>query len=70
MLVGEIWARMSLDSKQYEKDIKSIQTDAHKRGLTLGHILKNAFSFSLGMGLVSGFRSLGGAITDFINTAS
>lgn len=70
MLVGEIFARMSLDSRQYEKDLNRLEGVTQKKALTLGSIFKGAFSFALGMGLVSGFRSLGGAITDFVNTAA
>lgn len=70
MLVGEVIARMALDSKHYEKSLSRLEGVTQKKALTLGSIFKGAFSFALGMGLVSGFRSLGGAITDFVNTAA
>ena len=70
MLVGEVFARMGLDSKQYEKGLDKLEGVTQKKAMTLGGIFKGAFSFALGMGLMSGFRSLGGAITDFVNTAA
>ena len=70
MLVGEVFARMGLDSKQYEKGLDQLERYTEKKALTLGTIFKGAFSFALGIGLLSGFRSLGGAITDFVNTAA
>ena len=70
MLVGEVFARMGLDSKQYEKSLDRLEGVTQKKAMTLGSIFKGAFSFALGIGLMSGFRSLGGAITDFINTAA
>ncbi|HZK24129.1 MAG TPA: hypothetical protein VFC74_01940, partial [Oscillospiraceae bacterium] len=70
MLVGEVFARMGLDSKQYEKGLGKLEGMTQKKAVTLGSIFKGAFSFALGMGLVSGFKSLGGALTDFVNTAA
>lgn len=70
MTVGEVIARMGLDDKQYKKGLDRLEGITQKKALTLGSIFKGAFSFALGMGLISGFRSLGGAITDFINTAA
>lgn len=70
MLVGEVIARMALDSKHYEKGLSRLEGITQKKALTLGGIFKGAFSFALGIGLMSGFQSLGGAITDFINTAA
>ena len=70
MLVGEVFARMGLDSRQYEKGLDSLEGYTKKRALTLGGIFKGAFSFALGIGVIQGFRSLGGAITDFVNTAA
>jgi hypothetical protein len=70
MLVGEVFARMGLDSKDYEKGLNKLEGYTQKRALTLGTIFKNAFSFGIGIGIMQGFRSLGGAITDFINTAA
>ena len=70
MLVGEVFARMGLDSRQYEKDLDKLEGKTQKKAMTLGGIFKGAFSFALGMGLMSGFRSLGVAITDFVNTAA
>ncbi len=70
MLVGEVFARMGLDSKDYEKGLNKLEGYTQKRALTLGTIFKNAFSFGIGIGLVQGFRTIGDAITDFVNTAA
>lgn len=70
MLAGELFVRMALDSKQYEKDLGRMEGVTQKKAMTLGSIFKGAFSFALGIGLLQGFRSLGGAITDFVNTAA
>lgn len=70
MLVGEIFARMSLDSRQYEKDLNRLEGVTQKKALTLGSIFKGAFSFALGIGVVQGFRSLTDAVIDFVNTAA
>ena len=70
MNFGELFVRMAVDEKAYEKDLDRMQGVTQKRAMTLGGIFKGAFSFALGMGLVSGFRSLAGAVTDFVNTAA
>lgn len=70
MTVGELFVKLALDSKQYEKDLGKMEGVTRQKALTLGSIFKNAFSFALGIGLVQGFRNLGGAITDFVNTAA
>ena len=70
MLVGEVFARMGLDSKQYEKGLDRIEGMTQKKAVTLGSIFKGAFSVALGIGVIQSFKSIGGAITDFINTAA
>ena len=70
MNVGELFVRMALDPKQYEKDLGRMEGVTRQKAMTLGSIFEGAFSFALGMGLVQGFRSLGDAITDFVNTAA
>lgn len=70
MLVGEVFARLGLDSKQYEKDLDKLEHYTEKKALTLGSIFKGAFSFALGIGVVQGFRSLTDAVIDFVNTAA
>ena len=59
MLVGEVFARMGLDDKQYKKSLDRLEGITQKKAMTLGSIFKGAFSFALGIGLMSGFRSLG-----------
>jgi phage-related protein len=70
MLVGEVFARMGLDSKQYEKSLDRLEGITQKKAMTLGSIFRGAFSFAIGIGVIQGFRSLGDAITDFVNTAA
>jgi hypothetical protein len=70
MLVGEVFARMGLDDKQYKKGLSRLEGITQKKAMTLGSIFKGAFSFAIGIGVIQGFRSLGGAITDFVNTAA
>jgi phage-related protein len=70
MLVGEVFARMGLDSKQYEKSLDRLEGITQKKAMTLGNIFRGAFSFAIGIGVIQGFRSLGDAITDFVNTAA
>jgi hypothetical protein len=47
MLVGEVFARMGLDSKQYEKGLDKLEGVTQKKAMTLGSIFKNAFSVAL-----------------------
>jgi hypothetical protein len=47
MLVGEVFARMGLDSKQYEKDLSRLEGVTRREATTLGSIFKNAFSVAL-----------------------
>ncbi len=70
MTIGQVIAKLGVDPKEYEKGLKKAEGQAKKAGSKIGGIFKQAFSFGLGMGLVSGFKSLGGAITDFVNTAA
>ena len=70
MNVGELFVRMAVDQKQYEKDLGKMEGITQKKAMTLGSIFKGAFSFALGIGLLQGFRSLGSAVTDFVNTAA
>jgi hypothetical protein len=70
MLVAEVFARMGLDSKQYEKSLDRLEGITQKKAMTLGSIFRGAFSFAIGIGVIQGFRSLGDAITDFVNTAA
>ena len=70
MLVGEVFTRIGLDDKQYKKGLNRLEGVTQKKAMTLGSIFRGAFSFAIGIGVMQGFRSLGGAITDFINTAA
>ncbi len=70
MNFGELFVRMAVDERQYEKELDRLEGVTQKKAVTLGSIFKGAFSFALGMGLVSGFRSITDAVIDFANTAS
>ena len=69
MLVGEVFARMGLDSKQYEKNLGRLEGVTQKQANTLGGIFKNAFSVALGMGVFEavkrGFRAVVGESISF-----
>ena len=70
MNVGETFVRMALDSRDYEKGMARMEGYTKKKALTLGNIFQQGFSFALGIGLIHGFKTLGGAITDMIKTAA
>ncbi len=69
MLVGEVFARMGLDSKQYEKSLDRLENVTKKRALTLGNILKGALSVTVGMTMFEavkrGFRVVVGESISF-----
>ena len=69
MLVGEVFARMGLDSKQYEKDLSRLESVTRKEATTLGSIFKNAFSVALGMGVFEavkrGFQTIASTAIGF-----
>src|SRR5690606_6058881 len=69
MLVGETFARIGLDSREFEKSLDRLENVTKKRALTLGNIFKSAFSFTLGMGLFQGLQAGTGMLKDFIVTA-
>jgi tape measure domain-containing protein len=69
MLVGEVFARMGLDSKQYEKNLSMLEGVTQKRAMTLGSIFKGAFSVALGIGVFEavkmGFQTIASTAIDF-----
>ncbi len=69
MLVGEVFARMGLDSKQYEKDLDRLENVTKKRALTLGNIFKGALSVTIGMTMFEavkrGFQAVVGESISF-----
>lgn len=70
MNLGEAWVRVALDDKGYKKGLDGLEGYTRQKAATLGTVFKGAFGFALGLGLVQGFRSITGAVTDFINTAA
>lgn len=69
MLVGEVFARMGLDSKQYEKDLSRLEGVTRRKATTLGDIFKNAFSVAFGIGVFEavkrGFQTIAGTAISF-----
>jgi len=69
MLVGEVFARMGLDSKEYERSLDRLENVTKKRALTLGNILKNALPVTVGMTMFEavkrGFRVVVGESISF-----
>ena len=65
MNVGQIFAVMGLDSTQYEKGLK----EAERKGNAVSQVLKNALSFTIGMGafeaIKKGFRTVIGEAINF-----
>jgi tape measure domain-containing protein len=69
MKVGEVFVRMAMDYSQYDKDERTAKARVTTLGSSLSGILKNAFSFGLGMGFFAavqrGFRSTIGSALDY-----
>ena len=70
MLVGEVFARMGLDERDYKKGLDRLEGYTEKRATTLGGIFNKAFSVTLGIGLAQGFRVLKNSVSDFLMTAA
>jgi tape measure domain-containing protein len=66
MTVGQIFAKLGLDPKEYEKGLKQAETQADKAGSRIGNIFKNAFSVTIGMGM---FEALKRGFKETIGTA-
>jgi tape measure domain-containing protein len=69
MLVGEAFARMGLDSKQFKKDLSGLEGVTRREATTLGAVFKNAFSVALGMGVFEavkrGFQAIASTSISF-----
>ncbi|MDR9787633.1 MAG: hypothetical protein RJR37_10395 [Peptococcaceae bacterium MAG4] len=69
MLVGEVFARMGLDDKQYKKGLDRLEGITQKKAMTLGSIFKNAFSVALGIGVFEavkrGFQTIASTAIGF-----
>ena len=69
MLVGEVFARMGLDSKQFEKDLSKLEGVTRREATTLGAVFKNAFSVALGIGVFEavkrGFQAIASTSISF-----
>jgi len=69
MTVGQVFAKLSVDPKEFEKGLRKAEKQANKAGSKIGSIFKNAFSVTLGIGmfeaLKEGFKSTVGAAISF-----
>lgn len=69
MKVGEIYALLGMDFNQFDKDERTAKRRSEQLGQSLSGIIKNAFSFTLGMGFFEavkqGFRSTVGTMFSF-----
>jgi tape measure domain-containing protein len=69
MLVGEVFARMGLDSRQYEEGLGRLEGVTRREATTLGSVFRNAFSVALGISVFEavkrGFRAVVGESISF-----
>ena len=69
MKVGEVYALLGMDFAQFNKDERTARQRTQTLGSSLSGIIKNAFSFTLGMGFFEavkqGFRSTVGTMFSF-----
>jgi len=69
MKVGEVYALLGMDFSQFNKDERTAKRRTETLGSSLSGVLKNAFSFTLGMGFFqavqAGFRSTVGTMIGF-----
>src|SRR5690606_13456930 len=69
MHIGQVFVRVGLDSRQYERDLSRVEGETRRRATTLGEIFKNAVSVTLGVGMFeaikNGFQTVVGAAIDF-----
>jgi tape measure domain-containing protein len=67
--VSELFVRLAMDFSQYDKDEATAQKRVQSSGSTLGGIVKNAFSFTVGMGffqaIQAGFKATVGSALGF-----
>lgn len=63
MLVGEVFARMGLDSTNYEKELGRLEGVTNRQATTLGTVFKGAFSVALGIGVFEAVRRGLGKLT-------
>ena len=69
MKVGELFASLSADTAQFNKDLDRAEGMARQRGTTIGNIFGNAFSVTVGMAMFqaiqNGFRAVVGEAVNF-----
>lgn len=72
MKVGELCARLGMDFSQFDKDERTAKSRTQSLGSSLSGIIKNAFSFGLGMTFFSavqrGFKATVGGAVSFNDT--
>ena len=69
MQAGEVFVRLVLDDKQYEKGLDRLEGITEKKALTLGSLFKGAFSVALGIGVFEavkrGFQTIASTAISF-----
>jgi hypothetical protein len=68
--VGDVFVRMALDNKDYRRGLDREEGFTRQKAMTLGTVFSKGFSVALGIGLVHGFKTVGGLLTDLITTAA
>lgn len=70
MKVGDVFVRMALDNRGYRRGLTREEAFTRQKAMTLGSTFSKGFSVALGIGLVHGFKTVGGLLTDLITTAA
>ena len=70
MKVGDVFVRMALDNKDYRRGLDREEGYTRQKAMTLGTVFSKGFSVALGIGLVHGFKTFGGMLTNLITTAA
>lgn len=70
MKVGDVFVRMALDNRGYRRGLTREEAFTRQKAMTLGTVFSKGFSVALGIGLVHGFKTVGGLLTDLITTAA
>ncbi len=70
MKVGELFTRMAIDNREYRRALAREEGFTRQKAMTLGNVFSKGFAVAMGIGLVHGFRTIGGLLTDLITTAA
>ncbi|NLZ27468.1 MAG: hypothetical protein GX887_00705, partial [Firmicutes bacterium] len=70
MKVGDVFVRMALDNSEYRRSMAREEGFTRQKAMSLGTVFSKGFSVAMGIGLVHGFKTVGGLLTDLITTAA